>query len=49
MGEKLLENIDLEYKNYFDEITLNNAGFLSIKVKDSYMEEEINKIILNGV
>jgi hypothetical protein len=49
MAEKLLENISSEYKEYFDEITMNNAGFLSIKVKESYMEEEINKIIRNGV
>ena len=45
----MLENINEEYKNYFEEITMNNAGFLFVKVKESYMEEEINKIIRNGV
>ena len=30
-------------------ISINNAGFLSIKMKDCYMEEEVNKILRHGV
>lgn len=50
MATDLLANIDKEAMDQLAEpISINNAGFLSIKMKESYMEEEINKILRHGV
>ena len=48
LASKILEQIDLKNQTLIEKIDLNEAGFLSIKVNDSFAEEFVNSVLRQG-